>query len=177
MGNTCVFGACQTCSGCIDINTGNCLGGTLNTQCGRSGGFCQACDSTAGQTCQSGFCSGGTTCNSGTCTGCCDGNTCRQPSQFTNAQCGQGFAGAACVSCVGGSMCTSGSCMGGGTGGGTGGGGFDGGSFDLCTVYGTPCTATQCCDVDVVLGFIPTCYSQGMACGLSGVCGAGNVCQ
>ena len=173
MGNTCVSGNCQPCNGCIDINTGSCVGGTSNSQCGRNGGFCQACDSAAGQSCQSGVCSGGTTCNASTCSGCCDGNVCRQPSQFTTAQCGQGFAGAACVSCLGGATCgSSGTCTGGG-----GGGNFDGGMFDACTLYGTPCASTQCCDFDSIFGIIPTCYSLGMACGQVGICRAGNVCQ
>ena len=147
------------------------------------GGFCQACDSTAGQTCQSGTCFGGTTCNASTCMGCCDGNNCRLPSTYTNAQCGQGAFGAACTTCLGGATCDAldaGACVGGGgTGGGGGGGlpGLDGGLPDLCSLIGRPCGATQCCDVDPILGIIPTCYNVGQMCGGAGSCTAAKVCQ
>lgn len=170
-------GNCQSCSGCIDINTGLCRGGTLNTQCGRNGGFCQACDSAAGQTCQGGFCAGGTTCNASTCGGCCDGNTCRLPSQFTNAQCGQGAAGAACVACVGTTTCDvggTGTCASGRFDAGFG----DAGPSDFCTLFGTPCTASQCCGFDATFGLLPFCYSFGMACGTAGtICTTNNLCQ
>ena len=102
MGNTCVAGACSPCAGCINVNTGACETGNLDTKCGKMGGFCQACDSTAGQTCQGGTCFGGTNCNASSCMGCCDGNNCRLPSTYTNAQCGQGAFGAACTTCLGG---------------------------------------------------------------------------
>ncbi len=154
----------------------------MNAQCGKMGGFCQTCDSAAGQTCQNGTCFGGTTCNSTTCQGCCDGNTCLLPANYTQAQCGQGAFGAACTTCLGGATCDAldaGACVGGGGTGGGGGGlpGFDGGIPDLCSLIGTPCMPTECCDVDAVIGFIPTCFSQGSTCGSGGRCSAGNVCQ
>lgn len=184
MGNTCVTGACAPCAGCIDINTGTCQGGMSNTQCGKMGGFCQTCDSSAGQSCMSGTCFGGNVCNASTCMGCCDGNNCKVPSMYTNMQCGQGAFGAACTTCLGGATCDSmdaGACVGGNpTGGGAGGGGGfpgDGGFASLCGILGPPCTATECCDVDALFGIFPTCYSQGEMCGSAGSCGAGNVCQ
>ena len=107
-----------------------------------------------------------------------------QQAQFTNSRCGQGVGGAACITCVGGERCETllaGVCVGGGgTGGGGGGGGgtpFPDGGFDLCGGLGTPCTASQCCDVDAIFGLIPTCYSQGQACGSAGICRPNNVCQ
>ena len=150
MGNTCVSGACAPCTGCIDINTGTCQGGMSGTQCGKMGGFCQTCDSAAGQTCQGGTCFGGTTCNATTCQGCCDGNNCRLPNTYTNAQCGQGAPGAACVTCLAGAMCDAadaGMCFGGGGTGGGGGGfpGLDGGFGAGCTTS-TDCSAGECCD-------------------------------
>jgi hypothetical protein len=177
-GNTCVNGACTPCAGCIDINTGACTSGASSSQCGRNGGFCQACDTQAGQSCQSGVCQGGTMCNASTCPqGCCDGSRCVQASQFTTAQCGQGTGGAACVSCVGGAFCntTSRQCEGGG-GGTDGGPVFPDGGFDTCTLFGTPCTASQCCDVDLTFGFIPTCYDVGATC-FTGTCRSDNVCR
>jgi hypothetical protein len=181
MGNTCVSGACTPCAGCIDINTGACQGGMTNMQCGKMGGFCQACDQQAGQTCQSGTCFGGTSCNATTCQGCCDGNNCKVPSMYSTAQCGQGAFGAACIACLAGATCDAldaGACVGGGGTGGGGGGlpGFDGG-FDLCSLFGAPCTSTQCCDVDPLFGILPTCYDVGEQCGSAGSCSAGNVCQ
>lgn len=183
MGNTCVSGACTPCAGCIDINTGACQGGTSDTQCGKAGGFCQACDTATGQTCQGGICFGGTgACNASSCRGCCNGNSCVLPAQYITAQCGQGAFGAACVGCSGGATCDAldaGACVGGGGTGGGGGGlpGFDGGFPDLCSLVGTPCTSSQCCDVDAIIGFIPTCYNVGQACGKVGTCSASNVCQ
>ena len=182
MGNTCVSGACSPCTGCIDINTGACQGGMLNTQCGKMGGFCQACDTAAGQTCQAGTCFGGTTCNASTCMGCCDGNNCKTPSMYTNFQCGQGAFGAACTTCLGGATCDAldaGACVGGGGTGGGGGGlpGFDGGLPDFCSLINRPCQSTQCCDVDPIFNIIPTCYNVGQACGNVGTCAVGNVCQ
>mgnify|MGYP001558232939 FL=1 len=182
MGNTCVSGTCTPCVGCIDINTGACQGGMMDTQCGKMGGFCQTCDSAAGQTCQGGTCFGGTTCNASTCMGCCDGNNCKLPAMYTQAQCGQGAFGAACTTCLGGATCDAfdaGACVGGGGTGGGGGGlpGFDGGLPDLCSLIGAPCMSNECCDVDGFFGIIPTCYAQGEACGSAGTCSAGNVCQ
>lgn len=171
MGNTCVSGSCAPCNGCIDISTGQCLVGTSNTQCGRNGTFCQACDQMSGQTCQAGICSGGTSCNAATCTGCCDGNTCRPIAQQTNAQCGQGVAGAACTTCLNGTMCSAGQCVMGGTDGGPT---FDGG-FDICALNGDPCPANKCCEplLTVQLG-VSSCVDPGVDCdfGFSGQCNA-----
>lgn len=181
-GNTCVTGVCTPCNGCIDINTGRCEAGLSNTQCGKNGGFCQACDQVSNQTCQGGACFGGSSCNGTNCTGCCDGATCKLPTEFTNAQCGQGAAGAACTTCFGGSTCDAldaGACVGSGAGGGTGGGftGFDGG-FDLCSLFGMPCQPNYCCGVDAIIGFFPTCYAPGDVCGAAGTtCGASAQCQ
>lgn len=170
MGNTCVSGACAPCAGCIDINTGTCQMGMSNTQCGKMGGFCQACDSAAGQTCQGGTCFGGTRCNAATCTGCCDGDTCKAPSTFTQAQCGQGAPGAACKTCVNGAMCDAldaGACVGGGGGTGGGGGfpGFDGGGPGFCDGM-TPCGSGQCCDS--LFGALGLCISTGDTCSFGG---------
>jgi hypothetical protein len=153
-----------------------------NMQCGKMGGFCQACDQQAGQSCNAGLCSGGTTCNAMSCQGCCDGNNCKLPATYTAAQCGQGAFGAACIACLSGATCDAldaGACVGGGGTGGGGGGlpGLDGGFPDFCSLFGTPCTSSQCCDVDALFGIIPTCYDQGAACGSVGTCSAGNVCQ
>lgn len=185
MGNTCVTGTCTPCAGCIDINTGMCAGGMANTACGKMGGFCQTCDMAAGQTCQMGVCFGGTTCNSSTCMGCCDGNNCRTPSQWTNAQCGQGAPGAACTTCLNGAQCDAmdaGMCVGGGgTGGGGGLPGFDGGlTFDLCAMSGDPCMSGECCEpLTTVFGGSSSCVPVGTDCdlGLSGTCTAGGMCQ
>ncbi|MFZ5439280.1 MAG: hypothetical protein ACOZQL_04685 [Myxococcota bacterium] len=167
MGNTCVSGACTPCAGCINITTGACETGTANGACGKNGGFCQACDMQAAQTCQGGTCFGGSTCNSSTCAGCCDGNTCKLPTQWTNAQCGQGAPGAACVGCGGGSSCDAmdaGMCVGGGgTGGGGGFPGLDGGGFGSFCDSTTPCPSGQCCDS--TLGVLGLCVSVGDPCG------------
>ncbi len=192
MGNTCVAGACAPCAGCIDINTGACQGGMTLTQCGKNGGFCQACDTNAGQTCNNGTCFGGTSCNASTCTGCCDGNNCLMPGSFTNAQCGQGAAGAACVTCLQGATCDAadaGACVGGGaTGGGAGGGGGfpfpdgGGGTFDVCALAGLPCGANKCCQ-PITAAFSSSgssCVPDGADCdlGFSGVCnGATSTCE
>lgn len=166
-GNTCVAGACTACAGCIDINTGACMPGmSSNTQCGKGGGFCQACDQAAGQTCQAGTCFGGTSCNAGTCQGCCDGNNCKLVSQQTTAQCGQGSPGAQCVGCTAGATCSqsTGKCEG-GSGGGGGSFPLDGGfPFAFCDDQ-TPCPSGQCCDSQ--FGILGLCVGQGDACGNS----------
>jgi hypothetical protein len=119
-------------------------------QCGKMGGFCQACDTAAGQSCNAGLCSGGTNCNSSNCQGCCDGNNCKLPATYSTAQCGQGAFGAACIACVSGATCDAldaGACVGGGGTGGGGGGfpGLDGGFGTGCT-SNSECAATECCD-------------------------------
>jgi hypothetical protein len=180
MGNTCVSGTCTTCNGCIDINNGQCKGGLDNTACGKNGGFCQACDQAAGQMCNGGTCFGGTTCNASTCMGCCDGNNCKLPSQFTNAQCGQGAPGAACTTCLNGAMCDAmdaGMCVGGGgTGGGGGFPGLDGGgSFDICSLNGSPCPTGKCCEpLKTIATGTSSCVSPGDDCdfSFSGTCDA-----
>jgi hypothetical protein len=183
MGNTCVSGTCTPCAGCIDISTGACQGGMSNTLCGKMGSFCQACDQQAGQTCQNGTCFGGTTCNATTCMGCCDGNNCKLPTQYTNAQCGQGAAGAACTTCLNGATCDAmdaGACVGGGGMGGGGGGlpGLDGGLGGFCDPTDpTTCPGTDCCDGIGSIGF---CVGAGEDCALSpipilgGTCNGGN---
>lgn len=187
MGNTCVSGTCTPCAGCIDINTGMCAGGMANTACGKMGGFCQQCDMAAGQTCQNGVCFGGTTCNSATCMGCCDGNTCKTPSQWSNAQCGQGANGAACTLCLNGAQCDAmdaGMCVGGnmGTGGGGGGiPGLDGGfTFDICALNGDPCPTGKCCEPITSFAGSSSCVDPGDDCdfGFSGTCsGTTFTCQ
>jgi hypothetical protein len=178
--NTCVNGACTACNGCVDGSNGRCEVGTANAQCGRAGGVCATCDSSTGQTCQAGVCQGGTQCNASTCAGCCDGNACKLPAMYSNAQCGQGVAGAACVACAGTCDGNSGTCVGGGGTGGGGGGlpglpSLDGG---LCALVGFPCGPTDCCDFSAFIPLLPACYRQGATCGNGvKVCGAGNVCQ
>ncbi|MCC6336892.1 MAG: hypothetical protein IT380_23235 [Myxococcales bacterium] len=185
MGNTCVSGTCTPCAGCVDVSTGNCLAGNTNMSCGSQGVFCQMCDTGTGQNCTGGACMGGGTCSATNCaTGCCDGNTCVQPSMFSNARCGVGVPGGACQTCQGVSVCDldAGTCVGGqggGFGGGIGGGGgglpFDGGLPDLCSLLGTPCTAGQCCDLIFIL---PACVNNGEACFMGGTCdGAAMACQ
>jgi hypothetical protein len=107
--------------------------------------------------------------------GCCDGTICVQPAQFSTSLCGQGAGGASCVPCSNGQVCTSGQCIFPATDA----GGFgDAGFPDLCSALSTPCTSSQCCDFDSVFGFIPTCYSVGQLCGVSGTtCSANNICQ
>jgi hypothetical protein len=156
-----------------------------NTLCGKMGSFCQACDQQAGQTCQNGTCFGGTTCNSTTCAGCCDGNNCKLPTQYTNAQCGQGARGAACTTCLNGATCDAmdaGACVGGGGMGGGGGGlpGFDGGLGGFCDPADpTTCPGTDCCDGFPGSG-IGFCVGAGEDCALSpipilgGTCNGGN---
>ncbi|PZR13327.1 MAG: hypothetical protein DI536_13660 [Archangium gephyra] len=191
MGNTCQAGACTPCAGCINISTGACETGSSNGSCGKNGGFCQACDQQAGQTCQSGTCFGGTTCNATTCQGCCDGNNCKLPAQYTTAQCGQGAPGAACIGCVGQQVCDAvdaGACIGNaGTGGGGGGifPGLDGGLFPgTCDpMSGVNCANGECC----AEGFcVPNGTSLiGQACGVNGgtcafcikVFGVGTTCN
>jgi hypothetical protein len=157
-----------------------------NTACGRNGGFCQTCDQASGQTCQSGICGGGTSCNAGNCMGCCDGNTCKTPQMYTNAQCGQGVAGAACTTCLNGAQCDAldaGACVGGGgTGGGGGLPGLDGGlTFDICALNGSPCPTGKCCEpVTSALSGMSSCKDPGQDCdlGFSGTCMAGTfTCQ
>jgi hypothetical protein len=86
--------------------------------------------------------------------GCCDGNNCKTPAMYTNAQCGQGANGASCVTCLAGATCDAmdaGACVGGGgTGGGAGGGGgsifpIGGGAGSGCTTS-AECAAGECCD-------------------------------
>jgi hypothetical protein len=130
---------------------------------------------------------GGGTCSAANCPdGCCDGNTCIPRSNFTNAQCGVGVPGGACTTCQGLSQCDkdAGVCVGNmGTGGGFGGGGggipgFDGGFPDFCALIGRPCTVGQCCDVDPIIGIIPTCYNNGQLCGSTGRCnGSTGTCR
>jgi hypothetical protein len=169
-GNTCVAGACAACAGCVDVNVGDCKAGTANTQCGKAGEYCLGCDMNAGQTCQGGTCFGGTTCNSGTCLGCCDGNTCITPAQYSTSQCGQGSPGAACRGCIGGATCDAvdaGACVGGSSGTGGGGGlpGFDGG-LPFCDSQ-NPCGAGQCCDV-IAGGVGTSCKNLGETCAFGG---------
>jgi hypothetical protein len=169
MGNTCVSGTCTPCAGCIDISTGACQGGMSNTLCGKMGSFCQACDQQAGQTCQNGTCFGGTTCNATTCMGCCDGNNCKLPTQYTNAQCGQGAPGAACTTCLNGATCDAmdaGACVGGGgMGGGGGFPGLDGGGLPSFCDDMTPC-ASGCCDS--LGGLFGLCVSTNDPCQFGG---------
>jgi hypothetical protein len=180
MGNTCVSGACTPCTGCIDISTGACQGGMSNMLCGKMGSFCQACDQAAGQTCQGGTCFGGTTCNSTTCAGCCDGNNCKLPTQYTNAQCGQGAAGAACTTCLNGATCDAmdaGACVGGGGMGGGGGifPGLDGGGLPgMCDpANGMNCNNGECC-----LDTLGICVPNGTDALIGQACGAGGgVCD
>ncbi len=178
-GNTCNAGLCTPCNGCIDLTTGNCEPGISAGSCGKAGGFCRACDQATGQTCQGGACFGGDVCNSGSCLGCCDGNTCIAQSAYTNAQCGQGPLGAACVSCFGGQTCDAldaGACTGTGAGGGTGGAGGGSGfpTLDICTLeFNDPCVANRCCQ-PLASGFggASNCVKHGTKCdlGISGTC-------
>lgn len=175
MGQTCIAGACTDCAGCVDPQTGSCVTTFTDDRCPLNGAasFCTKCDDNAGQTCRVvppatiAGCQGGTTCNSTTCAGCCDGNDCKEPSEFSNAQCGTGTAGQACVTCTNGASCDvtgTGQCEGGGPiGGGTGGGLGVPGMCDSTT----PCPSGQCCDL--MLGLMGTCVGLGDPCGsLSG---------
>jgi hypothetical protein len=188
MGNTCVGGVCTPCSGCVETTgpqAGQCLPGTTNAACGTQGVYCQQCNANLGENCTGGACMGSGTCNATNCLdGCCDGNTCVPRSQFTNARCGVGVSGGACTTCQGVSTCDldAGVCVGnmgtgGGFGGGAGGGipGLDGGLPDLCTLFGTPCRAGQCCDLILIF---PSCVNNGEACFMGGTCnGAAMTCQ
>ena len=114
----------------------------------------------AGQTCNSGTCSGGTTCNASSCSGCCDGNSCVLASNYSNAQCGQGASGAACVSCLGTQTCQGGVCAVPPS---------DGGVFDagFGCVDSAECGSGECCDS---LGAtVPgACISAGTLCQYGG---------
>jgi len=138
-----------TCPGCCD-SFGSCQQGTAQNACGLGGNACQPCF--ANQVCSLGNCIGGTTGGGG-------------PT-------GGGSGGG-----------TGGGATGGGSGGGaTGGGGgsvgdggfdFDAGLPDLCSIFGTPCTAGQCCDTII-------CVNNGDLCSFSGtgVCnGATGQCR
>jgi hypothetical protein len=83
------------------------------------------------------------------------------PSSFTNALCGQGSAGAACVSCLGTQSCQGGVCT---TPASDGGLGFDGG---FGCVDSSECAFGECCDS---LGAtIPgACVSAGTVCQFGG---------
>ncbi len=172
--NTCVSGACTPCAGCVDISTGICRQGSEMTACGRTGGFCQTCDSTQGQTCANGVCGGGATCNATTCPdGCCDGATCKPKSGYTNFQCGSGAPGGACVSCNTTCDKDAGICVGGG------GGGFDDGGLNFpmstpCDPNTTPpCPAGECCQN--ILGSY-SCVAPGTNFGIFETCGSAVNC-
>src|SRR5439155_12651582 len=113
----------QSCAnGCCNGDT--CILGTSQFQCGGGGAACMNCGAGAdtctngvckcgnnaacplGQTCNLGACAP-TPCNAMTCpNGCCDGNTCTQPSP---AKCGSG--GSICLDCaVRADACTNGMC-------------------------------------------------------------------
>lgn len=163
MGTTCVGGSCTPCNGCIDVTTGNCLNGTTNTQCGRNGGFCQTCDTMAGQQCTSGQCVGTGACSPSNCNGCCSGSSCFAPNQQNNARCGNGSPGAACIACTTGSTCdtVSGFCAPDGVDGGFD---FDGGLPLTCTMD-SEC-GTGCCGMFAGFGL---CFAAGQSC-FVGVC-------
>jgi hypothetical protein len=86
-----------TCPGCCQAGT--CRTGDTTSACGTGGGACVNCG--AGSRCMpqggdAGVCVVTSTCNATSCpNGCCDGTTCRPP---TEATCGLG--GATCASCV-----------------------------------------------------------------------------
>jgi len=152
-GNTCVSGTCAPCNGCVDISTGQCRAGSEMTACGRTGGFCQTCDSSQGQTCVNGVCGGGTSCNATTCPdGCCDGATCIQRGSYTNFQCGSGTPGTACTSCTSRCDLDAGTCIGGSNGGNDGGFGL---GCDPSTC------ASGCCDKGQL------CVQVGEVCALT----------
>lgn len=127
----------QNCpAGCCDMN-GICQGGTTRTACGVGGTMCVTCG--PGRICQGGACAnptgggsagGGSAggglpgCGPTTCsTGCCDvNNLC--VAGTTPQACG--IAGRICIGCIGGDLCSNGSCVP-STGGGTAGGGSAGG--------------------------------------------------
>jgi len=103
--------------------------------------------------------------------GCCDGNNCKVPTQYSNAQCGQGAFGAQCIACGGGSACDAldaGACVGGGGTGGGGGGfpGLDGGGLPGFCDDMTPCGAGQCCDS--LGGILGLCVGTGDSCAFGG---------
>lgn len=136
----------------------------MTAACGRNGGFCQTCDTSAGQTCTSGTCSGGTNCNANNCSGCCNGNTCVTSSGFNNTTCGQGLPGAACVSCIGTQSCQGGVCSGSMSDGGLP--GLDGG-FGAGCVDNAECGSGECCDsFGTTIG--GACISSGTACQFGG---------
>jgi hypothetical protein len=90
----------QECrGGCCDV-LGNCLAGTLDTQCGQEGQVCADCTTSGGQ-CAAGSCvgaDGGPTCVD-TCGGCCDAvGNCQ--SGFLDTQCSTGFPGDLCQDCT-----------------------------------------------------------------------------
>jgi hypothetical protein len=187
------MGACAACSGCVDLATGKCEGGSTDMLCGKAGDFCANCTVSNG-TCMNQICAGSMSgCNPTNCaTGCCDqgSGACIQPGSQTGAQCGQGTAASLCVQCPSG-MCDNdgGVCIGGaggGTGGGSGGGfpGLDGGGGlpGLCDAT-SPCGAGQCCsslglcvNVGPVLGGV-----LGSFCGVNGgmcaLCSFGQTCN
>lgn len=172
-GNTCVSGVCSPCNGCVDISTGQCKSGTEMTACGRTGGFCQSCDSLQGQACNGGVCSGGSSCNATTCPdGCCDGATCTAKSTYTQFQCGSGMPGTACVSCQTACDTDAGTCS---TGSLPGGFGLDGGfGFPIGCVVSPDCAvANECCDR---LGIFSACRAPGEKCRWSSPLG-GKTCD
>lgn len=176
-GKTCVNGACTTCAGCVDLQSGRCETGMTDSACGKNGEFCANCTVNSA-TCTNQACVGNMGgCNPSNCGGCCDGQNCVQPSAQSGMQCGQGQAGSLCVSCNGGTCDTSdaGLCMGGaggGAGGGTGGGlpGLDGGFGGTCDGVTSLCGSTECC-----LAALGVCVPVGqglppiaVACGING---------
>ncbi len=170
-GNTCVSGACTPCNGCVDIATGQCKAGTEMSACGRTGGFCQSCDSSQGQTCSNGICGGGTSCNADNCPeGCCDGATCKPKSGYNQFQCGSGTPGTACVSCQSQCDLDAGTCIG-GTSGDDGGFGFPG--LGDCGPS-SPCPIGECCQS--LLG-LNLCMKSGASVLIGKVCGSATSCS
>jgi hypothetical protein len=191
--NSCVSGACQPCSGCVDLATGRCETGTMTDKCGRMGDFCANCGVSNG-TCMNQVCVGGMSgCNPSNCaTGCCDqgSGNCIEPAAQTGMQCGQGTPASLCIQC-GSNQCDTdaGVCVG-GSGGGGAGGGFGGGLPSLDGGFplpggcgpGMPCPSGQCCTqfglcVGNGMGLPPLLVLCGPNGGTCATCSFGQSCN
>jgi hypothetical protein len=86
----------QNCPGCCDPNTGVCMKGGANNDCGFGGQICQNCLQ-FGEMCNGGICIGSQTCGPMTCPGCCDPQTGACTPGFSNNDCG--LFGQTCQNC------------------------------------------------------------------------------